>query len=112
MNRQDISVRKYYVNERMRQVREVTGMDHQTVSYNLFDLQTGSLCGSLNKYCQKNQFIRWVDREATSDEVQMLQHGEAETLFDISNPPAIEILKAEIAMAGTREEVSHTHIAS
>ncbi|NJC94729.1 MAG: hypothetical protein C3F07_14510 [Anaerolineales bacterium] len=83
LNRRDVSVGKYYVNDRDHTVREViTVMHHNKVVYNAYDLRSGNLLRAPAQICHKARMIRWADREARPEEVAKLKRDEATAVFE------------------------------
>ena len=62
-------------------LREVVAVGRTNVTYNTFRLSTGELCGA-TRDGTKRSFILWADREATPDEMALLQHIEVDALFE------------------------------
>ena len=65
--RQDVTVGKWYVNNKRNVARAVLGADEKTVQFNTHHLNSGNSCGSPSE-CTRLEFVRWVDREASPSE--------------------------------------------
>ena len=78
--RRELIVGKSYINEEQWMLREVVAVGRTTVTYITFRLNTGELCGSTREDT-KRRFILWADREATPDEMALLQHQEVDALY-------------------------------
>lgn len=76
-----IEAGKCYVNEDVRNAREVLRVERQTVVFSDYDLETGKLRGAPNKRCTREEIIHWADREATHRESRSLKREEQEALF-------------------------------
>jgi hypothetical protein len=81
--RRAIEAGKCYVNEERQRTREVLKVDHQTIHFCTYDLETGKLHGSPGRQCTRDEIIRWADREATAVETASLHREEYEALFHV-----------------------------
>lgn len=79
--RRAIEVGKFYVNEERQRTREVLKVDHQTVHFSTYDLETGKLYGAPGRKCTRDEIIHWADREATTFEADSLHREEYEALY-------------------------------
>ena len=76
----NITVGKYYINNRRRIAREVLKVYDNTIMFITHHLDTGNTCG-LPSICMKKDLINWADREATPAELASLQYRRAEALL-------------------------------
>jgi len=84
--KRDVTVGKYYVNNKRKVAREVLGANDMTVKFNTYHMDTGNSCGSSSE-STRPEFIRWADREATSSEMASLQSQEMEAQFRAPHSP-------------------------
>jgi hypothetical protein len=64
LRRQDVTVGKWYVNNKGNVARAVVRVDEKTVQFNTHHLNSGNSCGSASE-CTMADFVRWADHEAT-----------------------------------------------
>ncbi|HEY2982335.1 MAG TPA: hypothetical protein VGJ22_14210 [Anaerolineales bacterium] len=93
-----------FVNSGQQTAREILDVDHEIVSYNAYDLNSGKLCGAPLQRAPKGQLIRWADREATEEEAARLQRKEVAAVFEVENSLPIETAPMVAVMAEAREE--------
>jgi len=67
LRRQDVTVGKWYVNNKRNVARAVVSVDEKTVQFNTHHLNSGNSCGSASE-CTRLDFVRWADREASPAE--------------------------------------------
>jgi CheY-like chemotaxis protein len=67
LQRQDVTVGKWYVNNKRNVARAVVSADEKTVLFNTHHLNSGNSCGSASE-CTRLDFMRWADREASPAE--------------------------------------------
>src|SRR5260221_10747751 len=67
LQRQDVTVGKWYVNNKRNVARAVLEADEKTVQFNTHHLNSGNSCGSPSE-CTRLDFVRWADREAWPSE--------------------------------------------
>ncbi len=73
LRRQDVTVGKWYVNNKGNVARAVVRVDEKTVQFNTHHLNSGNSCGSSSE-CTRQAFARWADREASPAEKANLQN--------------------------------------
>jgi hypothetical protein len=83
LTRRAVEVGRYYVNEERQRAREVLLVDHQTVHFNTYDLETGNLYGTPSRQCTRDEIIHWADREATVAETGSLHREEFDSLYRV-----------------------------
>ncbi len=89
LRRQDVTVGKWYVNNKRNVARAVVSADEKTVQFNTHHLNSGNSCGSSSE-CTRLDFVRWADREASPAETvsrQWIVGGKTE--FFTSKPARI-----------------------
>ena len=67
LRRQDVTVGKWYVNNKSNVARAVVRADEKIVQFNTHHLNNGNSCGSPSE-CTRLDFVRWADREASPAE--------------------------------------------
>ncbi len=72
LQKQDVIVGKFYVNQGRRIAREVLRAGEKIVLFNNYHLDTGNSCGSPSE-CTLQDFVRWADDEASPGELAFLQ---------------------------------------
>ena len=82
--RREITAGRCYVDDAGKLAREVLRVQHQTVTYNQYDLTTGKLRGAPHGEIGRSELIRWASREATDEECSHLQRAEVRDLFRAS----------------------------
>jgi len=92
LQKQAITVGKWYVNNKRRIARAVLEADETTVQFNTHHLDSGNSCGSSSE-CTRQSFARWADREASSAEKVSLQNQTIETEFREPQSPSRNALK-------------------
>ena len=83
LQKQAITVGKWYVNNKRRIARAVLIADERTVQFNTHHLNSGNSCGSSSE-CTRQAFARWADREASLAEETSLQNQKMEA--DLREP--------------------------
>jgi hypothetical protein len=108
--RRELNVGRSYVNEKDWMALEVVELGRTIVKYKTYDLTTGKLCGA-SRACTKKAFIKWADREATSEETAYLQLHEADALYKNPEPVIRQDpdLSAEQIMLMTRNEMNNRY---
>jgi hypothetical protein len=109
--RRDVRAGMYLVNIEQQAVREILAVDHESVSYNAYDLRTGKLLGAPQQLSPKRQVIRWADRAAREDETSLLQRGELAAVFEVEKAVPIELPALEAITAEVREEARRNNFA-
>ena len=77
LQRQVITVGKWYVNNERKIARAVLIADERIVQFNTHHLNSGNSCGSSSE-CTRQAFARWADREASPAEKASLQNHKME----------------------------------
>ncbi len=77
LQKQAITVGKWYVNNARKIARAVLEADKKTIQFNTHHLDSGNSCGSSSE-CTRQSFARWADREASPAEKASLQNQKAE----------------------------------
>jgi CheY-like chemotaxis protein len=67
--RHDVTVGKWYVNNKRNVARSVVRADEKTVQFNTHHLSSGNSCGSPSE-CTQLEFVHWADREASLAEIR------------------------------------------
>jgi len=67
LQRQDVTVGKWYVKNNRNVARVVLGADEQTVQFDTYHLNNGNSCGSPSE-CTRLEFVLWADREVLPSE--------------------------------------------
>ena len=73
LQKQDVIVGKFYVNNGRRIAREVLRTSEKTITFNNYHLDTGNSCGSPSE-CTVQDFVRWASDEASPAELAFLQN--------------------------------------
>ncbi len=72
LQKQDVIVGKFYVNQGRVIAREVLQASGKIVTFYNYHLDTGNSCGSSSE-CTIQDFVRWAYDEASPDELAALQ---------------------------------------
>lgn len=78
LQKQDLIVGKFYVNQGRRIAREVLRTSDRIITFNNYHLDTGNSCGSPSE-CTVQDFMRWANDEASPAELAFLQVRHAGT---------------------------------
>mgnify|MGYP003525105199 FL=1 len=92
LRRQDVTVGKWYVNNKRNVARAVLRADEKTVQFNTHHLDSGNSCDSSSE-CTRQEFVRWADREASPSETASLQNQKMEALLRGTHSPYWEALE-------------------
>jgi len=85
------------VNNERKVARKVLGVDHKTVKFHTYHLDTGNSCGTSSESTIQD-FKRWADREASPAEIAGLQYQELEARFHAPQFPNWEELEHSMAI--------------
>jgi len=91
LERQVISVGKWYVNNERKVARAILKADDKTVQFNTHHLDSGNSCGSASE-CTRQEFTRWADREASPAEKASLQNRKMDSALRAPRSPNREAL--------------------
>ena len=80
LQRQIITVGKWYVNNKRRIARAVLEVNPKTIEFNTHHLDSGNSSGSSSE-CTRQEFVRWADREASPSETASLKNQKREAEF-------------------------------
>lgn len=72
LQKQDVVVGKFYVNQGRRIAREILKVSDKVILYNNYHLDSGNSCGSPSE-CTVQDFLRWASDEASTAELAFLQ---------------------------------------